>query len=324
MVPVEQMPDHAHDHKHAHQHTAHDHQQDQQHGLHRGHANLSGRKIFWVTMLNITITVAELVGGLISGSLALLSDSLHNLSDAAAIGLSYLANQVAQRPKNNRKTFGYQRAEILAAFVNASALLAISMFLIIEAIRRWRQPETINGTLMMGVALVGLAANLLSVFLLERDSHHNLNIKSSYLHLLGDTVSSIGVVLGGLAIKLWGALWIDPVVTILISLYILRETWTILRQTVEILMQGSANLDYARIKKDIEAIEHVQNIHHIHSWMINDQTIHFEAHLDLDNMALCDVQPIYTQVEQLLFERYGISHVTIQAEVDKCDNKNMF
>ncbi len=322
-------PAHAHAHDHgpgpAHAHT-HEHGPGPAHEHAHGHdvGNMSGRKIFAVTVLNVTITVAELVGGVFSGSLALLSDSLHNFSDSVAIVMSYLANKIARRPKNSRKTFGYQRAEILAAFVNAAVLLAISLFLIFEAIRRWRHPETINGGLMMYIAIIGLAANLFSVVLLERDAHHNLNIKSSYLHLLGDTVSSVGVVLGGLAIRFWGVLWIDPLITILISLYILKETWGILRTTVDILMQGSANLDFAAIRHDIEAIEHVRNIHHIHSWMINDRTIHFEAHLDLDNMALCEVQPIYAQVEHLLAERYGISHVTLQAEVDKCANKNMF
>ena len=284
---------------------------------------LSGKKILWVTVLNLTITVAELVGGLISGSLSLLSDSLHNLSDSIAVVMSFAANQVARRPKNARQTFGYKRAEILAAFVNSAALLAISVFLITEAIRRWQNPETINGTLMIIIAAIGLAANLLSVFLLEKDSHINLNIKSSYLHLLSDAISSVGVIAGGIAIKLWGLVWIDPLITILISLYILRQTWHILRKTINILMQASARLDYPRIKQDIESIEHVCNIHHIHSWMMNDSTIHFEAHLDLEDMPLSQVEPIYEKIEQILLQ-HGISHITLQPEVDKCQNKNMF
>lgn len=284
---------------------------------------LSGKKIFWVTVLNLTITIAELVGGLISGSLALLSDSLHNLGDSIAVVMSFLANQVAKRPKNARQTFGYKRAEILVAFINSAALLAISVFLITEAIRRWQNPETINGTLMIIIAAVGLAANLLSVFILEKESQINLNIKSSYLHLLSDAISSVGVIAGGIAIKLWGLVWIDPLITILISLYILRETWHMLRKTINILMQASARLDYPRIKQDIESLEHVCNIHHIHSWMMNDSTIHFEAHLDLDDMPLSEVEPIYDQIEQILLQ-HGISHITLQPEVDKCQNKNMF
>lgn len=300
----------------------HQHELEHEHG--HNHANLSGKKFFGVTVLNATITVAEFVGGLLSGSLALLSDSLHNLSDTVAIALSYFANVIAQKPKNPRKTFGYKRAEILAAFVNSAVLLAISVFLIVEAIRRWQTPESINGTLMIIVASIGLAANLLSVVLLEKDSHGNLNVKASYLHLLSDTISSVGVVIGGIVINIWGLVWIDPLITILISVYILRETFLILKKTVDILMQSSADLDYDRIKREIEAIEHVNNIHHIHSWMINENTIFFEAHLDLDEMSICDVQGIYDQIEHLLTEQYGVSHITLQAEFDKCSDKSMF
>lgn len=183
--------------------TKHNHGQTE-----AGHSHevstLSGKKIFWVTLLNATITITEIVGGILSGSLALLSDAVHNLSDTIAIALSYYANKIAQKPKDARRTFGYQRAEILSAFVNSSVLLAISILLIIEAFKRWRSPEHIDGTLMIIVALIGLIANFVSVFLLEKDSHQNLNIKSSYLHLLSDTVSSVGVLAGGIAIRLWG------------------------------------------------------------------------------------------------------------------------
>ena len=275
-------------------------------------------------MLNAIITITEVVGGLLSGSLALLSDAIHNLSDTAAIVISYIANKIAQKPNTPRKTFGYKRAEVLAAFINATALLAISAFLIVEAFHRWQDPQIINGTLMIVVAFIGLSANLLSVLLLERDSHHNLNIKSSYLHLLGDTISSVGVVVGGIAISIWGVTWVDPLVTLLISLYIIKETWQIIRKTVDILMQSSADLDYSKMKSDIEALDHVRNLHHIHSWMINEDTIYFEAHLELDNMELCDAQVIYEQIEHLLQNKYHISHVTLQAEVDKCNDKEMF
>ena len=134
----------------------------------------------------------------------------------------------------------------------------------------------------------------------------------------------LGVVIGGLAIKFLGLVWIDPLITILISFYILRETWQILKKTVDILMQSSANLDYDQIQSEIEAIEHVQNIHHIHTWMINENTIYFEAHLDMDDMSLCEAQMIYEQIEHLLIEHHGVSHVTLQAEVDKCSDKSRF
>ena len=298
-------------------HHHHDH-------AHMDDFHLSGKKIFWVTVLNATITTAEVVGGLLSGSLALLSDAVHNLSDTFAIALSYVANRMANRPKDAKRTYGYKRAEILSAFVNATVLLVITVFLVIEAIQRFRSPQSIDGTLMMVVAAIGLAANVFSVFLLERDSHENLNIKSSYLHLLGDTVSSVGVLAGGIVIKLWGQVWVDPVVTILIALYIAKEAFYIVKKTVGILMQSSAPLDYETIKADVEAMDKVKNIHHVHSWMANEKTIHFEAHLDLDDMLLSEVQAVYDEIEEYLVHHHQVSHVTLQAEVDRCCDKEIF
>lgn len=304
------------DHNHEHSHSESSHSHDV--------SNLSGKKIFWVTILNATITIAEIIGGILSGSLALLSDAVHNLSDTIAIALSYFANKIAQKPKDAKKTYGYKRAEILSAFVNSVVLLAILIGLIFEAFKRLQSPEQINGTLMITVAFIGLLANFISVYLLEKDSHENLNIKSSYLHLISDTVSSVGVLLGGIAIKIWGIVWIDPLITVLISLYILKETWHVIKKTVDILMQSSAPLDYESIKKNIEAIEKVNNIHHVHSWMSNEKTIYFEAHIDMDDMKISEVELIYDKIEHYLKEHYGISHITLQAEVDKCCDKNIF
>jgi len=303
-----------HNHEHNHSDAVHTHDV----------SKLSGKKIFWVTFLNATITIAEVVGGMLSGSLALLSDAVHNLSDTVAIALSYFANKIAQKPKDTKRTYGYKRAEILSAFINSAVLLAISIVLIFEAFKRLKSPESINGTLMITVAFIGLVANFVSVYLLKKDAKESLNIKSSYLHLLSDTVSSVGVLVGGIAIKLWGAIWIDPLITVLISLYISKEAWHVIRMTVDILMQTSAVLDYETIKRDIEKIDKVKNIHHVHSWMINEKTIYFEAHIDMEDMQLSEVEKIYDKIEHCLKENHGISHVTLQAEVDKCCDKNIF
>jgi len=158
-------------------------------------SNLSGKKIFWVTLLNATITITEVIGGILSGSLALLSDAMHNLSDTLAIAMSYVANKVARRPNNAKKTYGYKRAEILSAFINSGVLLILSGILIYEGIRRFFTPEVIDGKLLIIVAVIGLVANLLSVLFLKKDSKESLNIKASYLHLLSHTISSVGSLL---------------------------------------------------------------------------------------------------------------------------------
>ena len=301
-----------------------DHHNHSEHHHHHEVSHMSGKKIFWVTVLNATITVAEFIGGLVSGSLALLSDSLHNLSDTLAIALSYVAHRISMRPKNPRKTFGYKRAEIIAAFVNGSVLFAVSGMLIIEAFRRFANPEPIDGTLMMVVALIGLASNLFSVLLLHKDSKGNLNIKSSYLHLLNDTISSVGVVFGGIAINVWGITWIDPIITLIISIYILRETVKIIKSSVDILMQSSPDVDFEQIQSDVEQIEEVVDLHHVHAWMINEQSIFFEAHVDMKDMPLCEAEQVIQKIEKILKDKYGFTHTTLQAEVDRCDNKNLF
>jgi cobalt-zinc-cadmium efflux system protein len=276
-----------------------------------------------VTSLNALITAAEIIGGLLSGSLSLLSDAVHNLSDTFAIALSYIANRIAQKPEDARRTYGYKRAEILAAFVNSSVLTIISSVLVVEAIRKFSSPEAIKGSLMIFVASIGLVANLVSALVLKKDSHENLNIKSSYLHMLGDAVSSVGVLLAGITIRLWGIVWIDPVVTLLISLYIIRETWQVIKKTVDILMQSSAVLDYDAIAKDVEAFPEVNNIHHVHSWMGNEKTVYFEAHVDMVDMTLCEADIILGRIESLLKDKYDISHTTLQAETDKCHDKSL-
>lgn len=287
-------------------------------------STMSGKKIFAVTLLNATITTTEVIGGILSGSLALLSDALHNLSDTLAIALSYVANRIAHRPINPKKTFGYKRAEILSAFINSAVLLILSGVLIYEAIIRFSHPEVIDGTLLIIVAVIGLVANLLSVLFLRRDSQKSLNIKASYLHLLSDTISSVGVVLGGIAISLWGIAWIDPLITLLIALYIMKEAWEVIRETVSILMQSAPDLDYEAIQADILKIDHVRGIHHIHAWMNDEHSIHFEAHVDMEDMLLSACDAVCQKIECYLKETHEILHVTLQPEVNRDDNKSMF
>ena len=300
---------HEHHHSHGHSHDI---------------DNISGKKLFWVTMLNALITLAEIVGGVISGSLALLSDAIHNLSDTLAIAISYFALKISKKERNQKKTFGYRRAQVIAAFINSSALVVISLFLIWESYKRILHPEEIKSTLMIIVALIGLFANLIAVWLLEKDAHKNMNIKASYLHLIGDTVSSVGVVLGGIAIKIWGITIVDPILTILISIYLMKEAWGMVKHSVDILMQASADMDYDALKKDIEAIDKVKNIHHVHTWYLDEKTIFFEAHLDIDDMPVSDTEPIYKAIEHILKEKYGVFHITLQFEADRCCDKKMF
>ena len=301
-------------------HNEHNHNQSHVHA----HTSLSGSKYLGVILLNICITIAEIIGGIMSGSLSLLSDAVHNFSDTVSIIFSYFAWKISGKKKDAKKTYGYKRAEIIAAFVNSSVLVIISLFLIFEAIKRFQNPETINSIIMIGVAIVGLLANFISMLLLEKESHHNMNIKSSYLHLLGDTLSSVGVVLGGIAIFIWNIFWIDPVITLMIAVYIMIESWKIVKKSVDILMQSSAELDYTAIKQDIENFDEVRNIHHVHTWMSNENTIYFEAHIDITDCLLSQTCFVTDKIEKLLKEKYKIDHVTLQVETDRCSEKDFF
>ncbi|EHR78748.1 cobalt transporter [Thermococcus litoralis DSM 5473] len=287
---------------------------------HHHHKGLKGRMLFSF-VLNITITLAEVIGGILSGSLALLSDSLHNFSDSMSILASYLAIKIGERERNEKYTFGYKRAEILVAFVNSAVLVGVALFLLVEAYKRFKNPEPIDGPLMLGVALIGLLANLISVLLLHEHAHESMNVRSAYLHLLSDTLSSVAVVIGGIAIIKWNILWIDPLITVLISLYILREGYAILKESVEVLMEASPNLNFEEIKREIESIPGVKNAHHFHAWRVGEKEIHFECHVEVNDMPLSEAQKLIDDIAERL-KSFGITHVTIQLEAGRCEDKN--
>ena len=214
---------------------------------------------------------------------------------------------------------GLKRAEILAAVINSAVLVAISVYLIYEAVLRFQHPEPIQGVLMAAVASVGLAANIAGTLLLKRDAKTSINIRSSYFHLLSDAVSSAAVILGGLAIILWNIYWIDPVLTILISVYITRESFKILYEAVHVLMEGAPpDISINEIQTAVEEIDEVQNIHHVHIWMVGENDVHLEAHIDLPDMMISRSNKIGEEIENLLKNKFGINHVTLQFECDQC------
>lgn len=287
--------------------------------MHHSH-EVNKNNLIVAIILNFSITTGEIVGGIISGSLSLLSDALHNFSDGISIVISYLALRVSKRQNNERLTFGYKRIEILSALFNAVVLLAISVFLFKEAFIKIKNPEPINSSLMIIVAIIGLIANLISVIILREDSHKSLNVRSAYIHLLSDTFSSIGVVIGGLLIHFYRFYYIDPILTFIIGIYIIKETLSIISETVEILMQaGPKGVDLKKIKEEIESLEEVKDLHHVHIWRLNDTNIHFEGHINLkENLTAAEIVPLYSRIEEIL-KNYGITHSTIQIEYECCN-----
>ena len=279
----------------------------------------TGIRLLITVLLNLFITVAEVIGGIISGSLALISDALHNFSDAISVIISYIAIRLKERDSSSKHTFGFKRAEILAAVINSSVLVIISIYLFYEAILRFQNPEPIKGVLMTVVASIGLAANIAGTLLLKRDAKTSMNIRSSYFHLLSDAVSSLAVITGGLAIILWNIYWIDPVLTILISIYITRESFKILSDAIHVLMEGAPpDISIREIQSEVEKLEKVQNIHHVHIWTVGENDVHLEAHIDVADMMISKSNILGEQIEALLKTKFGINHITLQFECEQC------
>lgn len=299
-----------HNHSYNHSHT---------------HPDLKGRNLFISILLNILITVSQVIGGLISGSLALLSDALHNFSDVLSLVVSYVANKLAKRKASTHRTFGYKRAEILAAFINASSLIIVAALLIIEAIKRFQNPEQIESGLVIWLSLLGIVANGLSVLLLKKDSEANMNMKSAYLHLLTDMMASVAVFVGGLLMMYFEVYWVDSVLTFVIALYLIWMGFDLLKDSTKVLMLFTPNaIPIKQIVEEINAFESIKNVHHVHVWQLNEEEIHLEAHIDFkDDITLSQFEVILHKIEAMLFNKYDINHVNIQPEFGKDDAKDM-
>jgi len=300
---------------HNHSHSGHNHH----------HPKLSGKNLLVSIILNIIITVAQIIGGFISGSLALISDAIHNLSDVISLIVSYVANRLSNSKKQTLKqTFGFKRAEIIAAFFNAATLIIIAVFLAIEAIKRFNNPTEIKSDLVIWLALLGILVNGFSVLLLKKDAQHNLNMRSAYLHLMTDMLTSVAVLIGGLVMKFYHIYWIDSVLTLIISIYLIYMSWRIFVESLKILMLFAPDdIVIEDIEKAILEINGIRNIHHVHIWQLNEKNCHFEAHIEFkENIALSDFDKVCEEIEHLLAHDFNINHSNLQPEYSRDDDKN--
>ncbi len=292
---------------------------------HHHHHEVSGKNLFITIVLNVIITVAQIIGGIISGSLALLSDAMHNFSDVLALLIAYFANRLAARPNNETKTFGYKRAEILAALFNASVLIGIAIFLIIEAFHKFYNPEAINSVWVIGLGMLSIVLNAASVLLIKDDAHDNMNIKAAYLHLLTDVMTSVAVVVGGILMYYFGIFWIDPLISVIIALYLVWASAGLVKESTAILMQFTPKgLEIKDIVKSIEKESSIHNVHHLHVWKLDDNRIHLEAHLDFkEDVNLSKSNQVIESLEKSLHDEFAIEHVTFQCEYQRADNKSV-
>lgn len=285
---------------------------------------VTGKNLILSIVLNVLITTAQIIGGLISGSLSLLSDALHNFTDVISLVISYVAHRLTGKKASAHMTFGYKRAEIIAAFINAITLVVIAIFLIIEAIRRFSEPQIIDSNLVIWLSGIAILANGFSVLLLKKDAKRNLNMKSAYLHLFTDMLASVAVLLGGILMKFFGWFWIDSILTFLIAVYLIFVGWDLLRTSTKMLMLFTPeHIDIKEIVREVHKLPKVGKLHHIHVWHLNDDELHLEAHLDFkENIDLESFNIVLECIEAVLQEKFGINHITIQPEYNKIDPKD--
>ena len=291
------------------------------HSKHR----MKDRNLIISILLNILITAAQIVGGLVSGSLALLSDALHNFSDVISLIVSYVASKLSRQKASFDRTFGYKRAEILAAFINASTLVVVAILLIIEAYKRFQNPQPIESSLVIWLAVIAIFANGFSVLLIKKDAKHNLNMRSAYLHLFSDMMASVAVLIGGLLMMFYQWFWVDSVLTLLIAIYLIGVGFDLLIKSSKMLMLFTP--DHINVKDVVRAVHKlpkVNRLHHVHIWGLNDAELHLEAHLEFkEDISLSEFDTILHDIESLLHEQFEINHVNIQPEFNKEDPKGI-
>ncbi len=293
--------------------------------MHQHHHSQHSAKLFFSILLNIGITAAQVVGGILSGSLALLSDALHNFTDVVSLIISFFAARFARKKASTAKTFGYKRAEIIAAFVNAASLVVIAIYLIFEAVQRFVEVPAIDSQLVIWLSLLAIAGNGASVWLLHADHRQNMNMRSAYLHLLSDMLASVAVLIGGLLMKYYRIYWIDGLLTIAIALYLILISIKLLRKSFNVLMLFTPDdIQVEQIVERVNGFDQVKLLHHVHIWQLNEDEVHLEAHLQLEyDMKVGELEELMMEIEQYLSEDFGINHVTLQPEFKKQDEKDI-
>jgi cobalt-zinc-cadmium efflux system protein len=320
----------SHDHSHDKRHHAgpaqehgHDQGDDHDHHHHSGddhhHAPATGKRLLLSLIFTLLFVVGEGIAGMLTNSLALLSDAGHNFADFLALGLTFYAVQMAKKPSDAKRSFGYHRVGILAALVNAVSLLVISFFIFVEAVHRFQNPELVQSNLMIGVALVAVLLNSVIGFSLKHGAEHDLNLKSAYVHMLGDAASAVGVVIAGIVIHFTQSTLADPIASLLIAFLILGSSWGILKEALQVLMEGvPAGMSITKIEEGVRQVPGVVDVHHFHVWSVSSGRHACSGHIIVAEQSLQSAQKIVTLVSEKLEHDFGIGHITIQMEVGNC------
>ncbi|HIB75274.1 MAG TPA: cation transporter [Gammaproteobacteria bacterium] len=282
---------------------------------HHHHAPESDRGLLLAVGINVLLTLAQAIGGIISGSLSLIADALHNLSDAASLGIALFARKISRRPADESKSFGYQRAEVIAALINLTLLITVSLYLIYEAVWRIVEPQVVAGLIIVLVAGVALIIDIITALITYRLSKSSMNMKAAFLHNLSDALTSIGVIIAGALILLYEWYWVDTLLTFLIAGFVLWQGMIMLPKTIHLLMEGTPeNLSSAEIKSSMEEVGDVQDVHHIHIWNLDEHRIALEAHVVVTANELQEVEGIKENLKRVLKDKFKITHSTLEFE----------
>lgn len=285
------------------------------HQHHHHSAQSSDRGLIFAVLINILLTAFQFIGGLISGSLALIADALHNLSDAASLGIAIVARKISRKPADDFKTFGYKRAETIAALINLTILVVISIYLLYEAVWRFISPSSINGGIIIIVAGIALVIDLVTAFITLRLSKNNLNMKAAFLHNLSDALSSLAVIISGVLISIYQWFWIDSFLTMILALFILYQAFVMLPKTIHLLMEGAPEaIKINEIKSSISSLKNIEDVHHVHIWSLDEKTIALEAHIVANIDTFDEMEALKQLVKQELADKFNITHSTLEFE----------
>lgn len=293
------------------------------------HLNDVARQTAGRLLLSLVLTLAFVVieagAGFFANSLALLTDAAHNLTDVIALGLSWFAIRLTSQPANASKTYGYHRAGILAALINSTTLVLISIGIFYEAYQRFFSPPEVKSDVMVIVGLIAVVINIVTALLVRRGSEHDLNLRSAFVHLMGDVASTAGTVVVGLIIYFTHAEWLDPLVSVLIGLLIVFSAWGILRETVNILLEGTPrDVDLDAMVDDIMQVDGVQGVHDLHVWSLTRNLRTMSAHILTNDLPISRGAEIQRQVNEILLRRYHVAHATLQLECVDCEPDSLY
>jgi len=282
-------------------------------------------KLKYGIIITAVILVLEVAGGILSNSLALLSDAGHVFADVVALTLSWYGVRQAARPSSSRMTFGYHRVGVIIAIVNAVSILAIAGIILFEAYQRFYQQPEVNSVMMLVIAVIGLAANIFVASWLHKEQGESLNVKSAFWHAIGDALASVGVIAGAIIIMLTKLYWVDAAVSILISLIIIFAAWGIFREGMRILLEAvPGDINVKEVLKAMKSIPAIKDIHDLHVWSISSNLNAMSCHVLMDDCSISQAASVQRQIEEMLRERFGIGHTTVQIECTPCSNDDLF